>query len=139
MTFITDPGRGSDQSAQILRRTGAYRQILAKACACAVPKIEGNDISPTAIRLVKQARMAYGVLSTGERLAVALVLNRPDWLQEESWTLLDAVSRVGDTWLSAAILVHRDGWDSCEQRWRPEWVPELKSVDSTPPKRVQPV
>ncbi|RUV66769.1 hypothetical protein EOA50_30060, partial [Mesorhizobium sp. M1A.F.Ca.IN.020.30.1.1] len=31
----------------------------------------------------------FGVLSTGEKLAAALVLNRPDWLAEMNYTLTE--------------------------------------------------
>ncbi|MCF3640333.1 hypothetical protein LXM94_10185 [Rhizobium sp. TRM95111] len=42
----------------------------------------------------------FGVLSTGEKLAAALVLNRPDWLAEMNYTLAEAIERVGSKWLS---------------------------------------
>jgi hypothetical protein len=52
----------------------------------------------------------FGVLSTGERIAVALVLDRPDLLK--FWgTMLDAVDRLGPEWTRAALRVQRDGWD----------------------------
>ncbi|MCT2581154.1 MAG: hypothetical protein E5X23_08320 [Mesorhizobium sp.] len=35
----------------------------------------------------------FGVLSTGEKLAAALVLNRPDWLAEMNYTLAEARHR----------------------------------------------
>lgn len=41
----------------------------------------------------------FGVLSTGEKLAAALVLNRPDLLQEAGYTMAEAVARVGVDWL----------------------------------------
>ena len=42
----------------------------------------------------------FGVLSTGEKLAAALVLNRPDWLARMSYTLAEAIERVGADWLA---------------------------------------
>jgi hypothetical protein len=39
-----------------------------------------------------------GVLSTGERLAAALVLNRVDWLDE--YTIAEALDRIGESWAS---------------------------------------
>ncbi|MHB2268117.1 hypothetical protein [Pseudaminobacter salicylatoxidans] len=42
----------------------------------------------------------FGVLSTGEKLAVALVLNRPDWLAGMHYTLAEAIERVGPKWLA---------------------------------------
>lgn len=40
----------------------------------------------------------WGVLSTGEKLAAALVLNRPDWLQEQGYTIAEALDRIGPEW-----------------------------------------
>lgn len=42
----------------------------------------------------------FGVLSTGEKLAAALVLNRPDWLASMNYTLAEAIERVGMDWLA---------------------------------------
>lgn len=42
----------------------------------------------------------FGVLSIGEKLAAALVLNRPDWLARMNYTLAEAVERVGAGWLA---------------------------------------
>lgn len=54
--------------------------------------------------IVTKARDAkhggFGVLSTGEKLAAALVLNRPDWLAEMHYTLAEAIERVGPEWLA---------------------------------------
>lgn len=36
---------------------------------------------------------AWHVMSTGEKLAVALVLNRADWLQEMGYTMAEAIHR----------------------------------------------
>lgn len=53
--------------------------------------------------LVMKARDAQaggiGVLSTGEALASALVLNRADWLAEMGYTLAQAIDRVEAEWL----------------------------------------
>jgi hypothetical protein len=38
----------------------------------------------------------YGVLSTGEKLAAAIVLNRPDWIAAEGYTLAEAIDRVAE-------------------------------------------
>lgn len=46
-----------------------------------------------------------GVLSTGERLVVCLVLNRSDWLNFLGYTMLDAIDRVGEEWMAAAHVV----------------------------------
>lgn len=57
------------------------------------------------VEAVKADPASFGVLSTGERLAVALVLNRFDLLAEQKYTMLEAVERLGDEWLRSAILV----------------------------------
>jgi hypothetical protein len=38
------------------------------------------------------------VLSTGEQLAAALILNRHDWLVERGYTIAEALERVGPAW-----------------------------------------
>jgi hypothetical protein len=38
---------------------------------------------------------AWAVQSTGEKLSVALVLNRPDWLEEVQYTIAEAIERSG--------------------------------------------
>ena len=50
---------------------------------------------------------AWRVQSTGEKLAVALVLNRADWLAEMQYTLAEAIDRVGMTWLRYIRTVER--------------------------------
>jgi hypothetical protein len=54
--------------------------------------------------IVSKARSAYrghrGVLSTGEKLAAALVLNRPDWLDEDGYSIVQALDRIGDNWVA---------------------------------------
>ena len=42
---------------------------------------------------------AWATQSTGERLAVALVLNRFDWLDKMAYTIPEAIDRVGPDWV----------------------------------------
>lgn len=42
----------------------------------------------------------FGVLSTGEKLAAALTLNRADLLAEVNYTMAEAIDRVGRDWLA---------------------------------------
>jgi hypothetical protein len=42
---------------------------------------------------------AWAVQSTGEKVAVALVLNRADWLAEISYTIPEAIERSGHEWV----------------------------------------
>jgi hypothetical protein len=43
---------------------------------------------------------AWSVQSTGERVAVALVLNRADWLTEIDYSIPEAIERSGSEWVS---------------------------------------
>ena len=50
---------------------------------------------------------AWAVQSTGEKVAVALVLNRPDWLAEVDYTIAEAIDRSGADWVSMIPKVAR--------------------------------
>lgn len=52
-------------------------------------------------------RNAWGVQSTGEKVAVALVLNRADWLKTIGYTLAEAIDRTGQEWIGLVPLVER--------------------------------
>jgi hypothetical protein len=43
---------------------------------------------------------AWGVQSTGEEVAVALVLNRADWLTQIGYTIPEAIERSGAEWIA---------------------------------------
>lgn len=62
------------------------------------------------VRMVKADPRAFGVLSTGEKCAVALVLDDPALMK---WwgTALDCADRLEGDWLKAAIYVQRNGWE----------------------------
>lgn len=64
--------------------------------------------------LVRKARDAkrgghdsWTVQSTGERVAVALVLNRADWLREIDYTIAEAIERSGAEWVALIPQVAR--------------------------------
>jgi hypothetical protein len=57
---------------------------------------------------IKRDHKQRGVLSTGEYLAVAMVLNKPSWLKEDGYTMLEAIDRLGDEWTKAAIIVQKE-------------------------------
>ncbi|HEY4381384.1 MAG TPA: hypothetical protein VGN01_13620 [Acidobacteriaceae bacterium] len=42
---------------------------------------------------------AWAVQSTGEKVAVALVLNRADWLSECDYSIAEAIERAGQVWV----------------------------------------
>lgn len=63
--------------------TPEYRHFLGKAREA---KSGGHD--------------AWHVQSTGEKVAVALVLNRADWLAEVGYTIPEAIDRAGPVWVN---------------------------------------
>lgn len=50
---------------------------------------------------------AWTVQSTGERVAVALVLNRADWLREMDYSIAEAMARSGTDWVALIPQVAR--------------------------------
>jgi len=56
---------------------------------------------------MRGGRDAWAVQSTGEKVAVALVLNRSDWLAECGYTIAEAIERSGVEWTSMIPQVAR--------------------------------
>jgi hypothetical protein len=52
-------------------------------------------------------RDAWRVQSTGEKVAVALVLNRADWLAEIGYSIPEAIERSGMDWIAIIPQVAR--------------------------------
>jgi len=52
-------------------------------------------------------KQAWSCMSTGEKVAVALVLNRADWLKSMDYTLVEAIDRAGAVWVGLMPLVVR--------------------------------
>ena len=50
---------------------------------------------------------AWSVQSTGERVAVALVLNRADWLTKIDYSIPEAIERSGPEWVAIIPQVAR--------------------------------
>jgi hypothetical protein len=67
-----------------------YRQLLAKA----------RDAK-------RGGEPAWSVQSTGEKLAVAMVLNQPEWISAMGYSLGEALDRVGAEWLAFIPEVER--------------------------------
>jgi hypothetical protein len=62
------------------------------------------------VRMVDSAEATIGLLSTGEQIAVAFVLDRFDLISD--WgTMLDGIDRLGPEWLRAALYLQRNGWE----------------------------
>jgi hypothetical protein len=62
------------------------------------------------VRMVVADGTQFCVLSTGEKIAVAMVLNRKDLLDRAWGTILECVDRLGPDWTEAALRVQRNGW-----------------------------
>jgi hypothetical protein len=52
-------------------------------------------------------RDAWAVQSAGERVAVALVLNRTEWLEEIQYTIAEAIEPSGTEWVAMIPQVAR--------------------------------
>jgi hypothetical protein len=63
------------------------------------------------VKMVAADETTFGVLSTGERIAVALVLERYDLLQRAWGHMLESIHRLGPLWTEAALRVQRCGWE----------------------------
>jgi selenocysteine-specific translation elongation factor len=64
------------------------------------------------VRMVVTHEQSFGVLSTGERIAVAIVLDRYDLVQRGPWgTMIEAAHQLAPQWIEAALRVQRRGWD----------------------------
>ena len=86
----TDPGSGTGAFG-FGRCEAEYRHLLGKARDA---KLGGRE--------------AWAVQSAGEKVAVALVLNRPDWLSEIDYTLAEAIERAGQEWIALVPRVARE-------------------------------
>jgi hypothetical protein len=61
------------------------------------------------VRMIVADEALFGVLSSGERIAV--VLDRCDLLQRAWGTIAEAIYRLGPLWTEAALRVQRHGWE----------------------------
>ena len=59
-----------------------------------------NHLLNKARQAMRFVRTAWAVQSTGEKIAVALVLNRADWLEEYGYTIAEAIERTGQEWVA---------------------------------------
>ena len=60
-----------------------------------------------ALEVKLHEQYAWNCQSTGEKLAVALVLNRADWLASMQYTVGEAIDRLGQDWVNLVPLVER--------------------------------
>lgn len=91
-----------------------------------------QSTDPVLNQILDRSRIAlagnFNVLSTGEKLAAALVLNRAEWLEKMDYTMAEAIERVGAEWLAripeaARLIAHEaqmsrvmSEWDSAVKR-----------------------
>ncbi|MBT0962997.1 hypothetical protein [Denitromonas iodatirespirans] len=73
-----------------------------------------NELEHMVGKAQQAARGGFGGLSTGEKLAAALILNRPDWLEEMNYTIAEAIDRIGPEWLSLLPAAARTVAESTE-------------------------
>jgi hypothetical protein len=66
-----------------------------------------NHLLSKARHAMRFGRCAWTVQSTGEKVAVALVLNRSDWLEELGYTIAEAIERAGQEWVAMIPQVAR--------------------------------
>lgn len=68
------------------------------------------------VRMVHADEALFSVLSTGEKIAVAFVLDRYDLLQRVWGTMAESVHRLGPAWTEASLRVQRNGWQEDSTR-----------------------
>lgn len=59
-------------------------------------------------------RDAWSCMSTGEKVAVALLLNKTEWLVAMNYTIVEAIERTGSAWLGLMPAVVRALQDAGE-------------------------
>jgi hypothetical protein len=72
-----------------------------------------NTLEHLVMKSRQAAHGGFGCLSTGEKLAAAMILNRSDWLNSMSYTIAEAIERIGLEWVkcipAAAKAVAEEG------------------------------
>jgi hypothetical protein len=98
---------------QTARATHSQERLVSPS----LPQVPFNPLTDAEAQIRRKVRMVaadettFGLLSSGERIAVALVLDRYDLLQEAWGTMLASVERLGILWTEAALRVQRYGWE----------------------------
>lgn len=59
------------------------------------------------VAMIEADESSIGVLSCGEAIAAALLFNRLEWLPEAYKHPLNAIDRLGSTWLRMVMDYHR--------------------------------
>ena len=58
-------------------------------------------------RAIETGHAGWASQPISERLAIALVLNRADWLEDLGYTIADAIDLIGKEWVSVIPRVSR--------------------------------
>lgn len=66
------------------------------------------------VRLVLADEEEFGSLTTEERIAVALVLDRHEWLLCAWGTIVESINRLDPEWIMSALHVQRMGWTDAD-------------------------
>jgi hypothetical protein len=66
-----------------------------------------NCLLNKARRVTRLGYCAWAAQSTGEKVVIALVLNRADWLEELGYTIAEAIERAGQEWVAIIPQVAR--------------------------------
>jgi len=75
-----------------------------------------DEITERIVKMVEKEDASRGAFSTSEQIAIALVLDRADWLKQLGWTILGAIDGLGGQWFRATQRAcHR--W---QKRYQPE-------------------
>jgi len=77
--------------------------------------MELNEHVKRCIALAQQAESnpaSVGVLSSGERIIVAFLHNKMDWLPAHAAHPLDALDSLSVDWRAALMVVHKAGWQA---------------------------
>lgn len=70
--------------------------------------IEQTQLFRKAQEAQRGGRDAWSCMSTGEKVAVALVLNRADWLKAMNYTIAEAIDRTGSEWVALIPRIARE-------------------------------
>lgn len=69
--------------------------------------VEFRHFFRKALDAVRGGRDAWSCMSTGEKVAVALVLNKADWLAAAGYSMVEAMERAG-SWVALMPAVVRE-------------------------------
>lgn len=57
---------------------------------------------------LRGGRTAWRCMSTGEKVAVALILNKENWLKEIKYSMAEAIDRIGTAWISLVPRIEKE-------------------------------